>query len=197
MQILHKHTKTSRSPTASSGFCAELEQLWSWWFGSKRRAWFEDRGRRGNIEIHLAWDGVREPRGMYQCQRGYLRPKMGILFASLTALESMLLIRAELKTCKLGPPASAAAVWTLLFEQPYAVSDQAAHQTERCFGVLIINKDHCKNNGAKRASGWRDMQKMHHFPWRAPILGTGTRCVHIALSFLTQGDLTKSEHMLW
>ena len=25
-------------------------------------------------------------------------------------------------------------------------------------GVLEINQDHCNNNGAKRASGWRDMQ---------------------------------------
>ena len=23
-----------------------------------------------------------------------------------------------------------------------------------CFGILIINKNHCKNNRAKRASGW-------------------------------------------
>ena len=37
---------------------------------------------------------------------------------------------AELETCKLQPPASAAAAWFLHFEQPYAVSDQPAHQTE-------------------------------------------------------------------
>jgi len=36
---------------------------------------------------------------------------------------------AELETGKLGPPASAAAAWTLLFEQPYAVFDKPAHQT--------------------------------------------------------------------
>jgi len=39
---------------------------------------------------------------------------------------------AELETYQLGPPASAAAAWTLLFEQPNAVSDQPAHQTEWC-----------------------------------------------------------------
>jgi hypothetical protein len=27
-----------------------------------------------------------------------------------------------------------------------------------CFGVRITNQDHCKNNGAQRASGWRGMQ---------------------------------------
>jgi len=37
---------------------------------------------------------------------------------------------AELETCQLWSPASAAAALTLLFEQPYAVSDQPAHQTE-------------------------------------------------------------------
>jgi len=31
---------------------------------------------------------------------------------------------------QLGPPASASAAWTLLFEQPYAVSDQPANQTQ-------------------------------------------------------------------
>jgi len=34
---------------------------------------------------------------------------------------------AELETCKLWPPASAAVARTLLFEQPYAVSDQPEH----------------------------------------------------------------------
>jgi hypothetical protein len=34
-------------------------------------------------------------------------------------------------------------------------------------------------------------------PWRAPIKGTGTWRVHLVLSFLKQGDLTESEHMLW
>jgi hypothetical protein len=52
------------------------------------------------------------------------------------------------------------------FEQPYAVSDQPAHQIRRflVFIVLVINKDHCKNNGAKRASGWRDKQIIVPFP---------------------------------
>jgi hypothetical protein len=37
-----------------------------------------------------------------------------------------------------------------------------------CAGVLEINKYHCKNNGAKRASGWRDMQIKVPFPLKAP-----------------------------
>ena len=48
----------------------------------------------------------------------------------------------ELETYQLGPPASAAATWTLLFEQPYAVSDQPAHQTEWCLVFRIpYNKE--------------------------------------------------------
>jgi hypothetical protein len=84
---------------------------------------------------------------------------------------------------------------TLLYENSYAVSDQPAHQTELflvfwCFEILTMNKDHCKNNGAKRPSGWRDMQtnKLMHFPCKAPIYGTDARCVQLVLPFLTQDD---------
>ena len=49
-----------------------------------------------------------------------------------------------------------------------------------CVGVLIINKDHCKNNGAKRASGWQDMQTNVPFPLESTHLGY--RCTTCALS---------------
>jgi hypothetical protein len=47
-----------------------------------------------------------------------------------------------------------------------------------CFGVLIMYKDNCNNNGAIRASGWRDMQIHAPFPMESTYLGTGTRRVH-------------------
>ena len=37
--------------------------------------------------------------------------------------------------------------------------------------VLIINKDHCKRNGAKRLSGWHDMQIYVPFPLESTHLG--------------------------
>jgi len=37
---------------------------------------------------------------------------------------------------------------------------------------------------------------MRHSPRKAPIYGIGIQCVYLVLSFLTQGDLTKSVHML-
>ena len=37
---------------------------------------------------------------------------------------------------------------------------------------------------------------MCHPPWKAPIQGTGARRVLLVLSFCTQGDLSKFEHML-
>jgi len=49
-----------------------------------------------------------------------------------------------------------------------------------CIGVLIINKDHYKNNGAKRASGWRDMQIYAPFPMESTYLGY--RCTTFAFS---------------
>ena len=39
-------------------------------------------------------------------------------------------------------------------------------------------------------------KSMRHSPWKAPIWGTGARRVLLVLSFCTQGDLSKSEHML-
>ena len=46
-----------------------------------------------------------------------------------------------------------------------------------CFGVLIINKDHCKRNGAK--SGWQDMQINAPLPLESTHLGY--RCTTCAL----------------
>jgi len=75
-------------------------------------------------------------RGLYVAQNGYtFRMLLGYGPPNLQVPSSALLCdfsAAELETGKLGPPASAAAAWTLLFEQPYAVSDQPAHQTEWC-----------------------------------------------------------------
>ena len=89
---------------------------------------------------------------------------------------------AKLKTGKLGPSASAAVAWTLLFEQPYAVSDQPAHQNWWfiVFEVLIINKDHCKRIGAKILSGWWDLQINVSFPLESTHLGY--RCTTCAFS---------------
>ena len=49
-----------------------------------------------------------------------------------------------------------------------------------CFEVLIINKDHCKNKGAKRLSGLRDMQINVPFPLESTHLGY--RCTTCAFS---------------
>jgi hypothetical protein len=89
---------------------------------------------------------------------------------------------AKLKTGKLGPSASAAVAWTLLFEQPYAVSDQLAHLTRWffCIEAFIINTNHCKRNGAKRLSGWRDMQINEPFPLESTHLGY--KCTTCAFS---------------
>jgi hypothetical protein len=67
-----------------------------------------------------------------------------------------------------------------------------------CFGVLIINEDHCKSNGAKRASGWQDMQINVSFPLESTHIGYRVQVhdVCLVLSFCTQGDLSKSEHVL-
>jgi hypothetical protein len=54
----------------------------------------------------------------------------------------------------------------------YLTSQRTKLSDVWCFEILELNKDYCKNNGAKRASGWRDMQI--YAPWRAPIKGTGT-----------------------
>ena len=64
-----------------------------------------------------------------------------------------------------------------------------------CFEVSTITEDHCKRNGAKRR-GWRDMQINVPFPLESTHLGYSARRVLLVLSFCTQGDLSKSEHML-
>jgi hypothetical protein len=49
-----------------------------------------------------------------------------------------------------------------------------------CFEILIINRNHCKNNGAKRLSGWRDMQIIVPFPMQSTHLGY--KCTLCAIS---------------
>jgi hypothetical protein len=52
------------------------------------------------------------------------------------------------------------------WREPYFLSSHMLYLTSQSIelsdflrvGVLEINQDHCNNNGAKRASGWRDMQ---------------------------------------
>ena len=53
----------------------------------------------------------------------------------------------------------------------YLTSQRTKLSDAWCFGVIIINKNHCKNNGAKRASGWRDMQMYAPFPMESTYLG--------------------------
>jgi len=82
---------------------------------------------------------------------------------------------AELLKSKLRPPALAAAAWTQLFEQPCIWPARALNWVVFvCWsrvGVLIMNNDHCKNIGAKRASGWRGMQIIVPFPLESTHLG--------------------------
>jgi len=59
-----------------------------------------------------------------------------------------------------------------------------------------MNKDHCKNNEATILSGWRDMQINVPFPLESTHLGYRYTTYAFCLSFCTQGDLSKSEHML-
>jgi hypothetical protein len=51
----------------------------------------------------------------------------------------------------------------------YLTSQRTKLSDVWCFGVLKINKDHCKNNGAKRASGGEICKLMCLSPWKAPI----------------------------
>ena len=63
--------------------------------------------------------------------------------------------------------------------EPYFLSSKMLYLTSQrtklsrvwLFGVLIITKDHRKNNGAKRASGWRNMQIHALFPTEGTYLG--------------------------
>jgi len=53
----------------------------------------------------------------------------------------------------------------------YLTSQSIKLSNYLCFGVLIMNKDHCKDNGAKKASGWRDMQINAPFPMESTDIG--------------------------
>jgi len=102
-----------------------------------------------------------------------------------------MLFAAELETCKL---------WHLPQQprrEPYFLSSHLLYLTSQrtklsdflCFEVLIINKDHCKNNGAKRVSGWRDMQIKVPFPLESTHLGYRCRSCAFSPAILYAGRL--------
>ena len=136
------------------------------------------------------------------CRVGYLRPPKWVWFLHDPRAGGPNWFQAQLwyvvqwfqcswlETYQLGPPASAAAAWTLLFEQQYAVSDQPAHQT-RWFLVFLI-----KNIEMGQKEGWREMQVSVPFPLKSIHLGY--RCTTCAFNpvILYAGRLSKSEHML-
>jgi len=70
--------------------------------------------------------------------------------------------------------------------EPYFLSSHMLYLTSqrtkpgdlKCFEVFIINKDHRKNNGAKRSSDWRDMQINVPFPLESTH--PGYRCTTCA-----------------
>ena len=61
--------------------------------------------------------------------------------------------------------------------EPYFLSSHMLYLTRQptklsvflCLKVFIVNKDHCKKNGAKRATGWRDMQIIVLFPLESTL----------------------------
>jgi len=53
----------------------------------------------------------------------------------------------------------------------YLTSQRTKLSDVWCFGVLTVNTDHCKNNGAKILSGWRDMQINVSFPLESTHIG--------------------------
>ena len=63
-----------------------------------------------------------------------------------------------------------------------------------CFEVLII-KIIAREMGQTNQVVGEICKLMCHSPWKAPIY-TGEQSVHLVLSFCTQGDSSKSEHML-
>jgi hypothetical protein len=60
------------------------------------------------------------------------------------------------------------------------LTSQRTKLSDFWFEIHIINKDHCKKNGAKRAKFWRDMQINVPFPLE--ITHPGYRCTTCALS---------------
>jgi hypothetical protein len=53
----------------------------------------------------------------------------------------------------------------------YLTSQRTKLSDAWCFEIPELNKDHCKNNGAKRANGWRDMQIYASFPMVSTYIG--------------------------
>jgi len=78
----------------------------------------------------------------------------------------------------------------------YLTSQRTKLSDFLCVGVLEIIKDQCKNKGAKKASGWRNNQINVPFPLESTHPGYRCMTCALVLSFCTQGDLSKSEHML-
>jgi len=70
--------------------------------------------------------------------------------------------------------------------EPYFLSSHTLYLTSQrtkpsdfwCFGILKVNKDHCKRNGAISLSGWRDMQINVPFPLESTH--QGYRCTTCA-----------------
>jgi len=62
----------------------------------------------------------------------------------------------------------------------YLTSQRTKMSDGWCFGVLIINKDNCKRNGAKRLIGWRDLQINVPFPLKSTHIGY--KCTTYAFS---------------
>ena len=62
----------------------------------------------------------------------------------------------------------------------YLTSQRTKLSVLWCFGVLIVNKDHCINIGAKTSSGRRDMQINAPFPMQSTH--EGKRCTLCACS---------------
>ena len=101
-------------------------------------------------------------------------------------------------------PASYGHLPQQLRREPYFLSSHMLYLTSQrtklsdvwCFEVLIINKDHCKRNGAKILSGSRDMQIIVSFPLESTHLGYRYTTCAFSPVILSQGNLSKSEHML-
>jgi len=71
----------------------------------------------------------------------------------------------------------------------YLTSQRTKLSDVWCFEVLITNKDHRKRNGAKRLSGWRDMQIHVPFPLESTHLGYRSTTCTFSLVILYAGRL--------
>jgi len=92
--------------------------------------------------------------------------------------------------------------------EPYFLSSHMLYLTSQsiklrdflCFEVLIINKDHCKRNGANWLSGWRDMHIIVPFPLEStlsrPIVGCDDSCDLVSW-FFSWGCFALSRAISW